>query len=706
MEVLFEEMRQLVDVNDYTKHLSALLYLDTELIDFGSYKKGFLSTLNAWSLYPEVKAWKQDLFYNFLKQHFTHFISFDQFNANDLNEFASVFEINSGQLGNYLFQMLPQYLDELSASVLYELLPFTAAGISKNKKEKLLEWILPRWSQKIKPDLGDGIWEEKYVPPKTSVETTGYFLRYFLGHPNKYNRWRAAHSLRRFAKFGNASIVDKLLPLLNQTHNGHFQGNAFLFYWLSAKLYFWIAMERISKESINFILPYSDKLLNELKNKETPHILVWQFVKSICNQLIGHSPSIYNDAERLFIQNVNSIGRNKERKQKIRTKAKEHKTRFHFDTLDTVPYWYSSIVHSLGCSMSTFLQTADDFITQRWGYTGNPYENDPAQTEEWALTSNRHGSEPIVERLRLYFEYHAMFCAAGYLLENAKVQSDADDEEEDSWLYKWGLRWDNFWLADLRDPIPLLPELWRKKRTEGNWEFEIQLADFDRVIGLSAVHQTGYLVIDANSKIYYGKDYESASVSSVLVAPKYAPSLLRSLQTSDDLLNYPLYENEQRDDYEDEDDEPFVKKGWIINYGRDRGSVDDNDEFYNNIDKCRKIPGKLFQDWANIQFSPDYRYSYKDDPEDHVTQLQVWNNHDNERYHDSFSTDGSRLEMKTSSLLPFLKETNNCLLIGCDIKRHPDRSYTRHEYYPDYTRFYLIYFNGRIETISGNYQLG
>lgn len=352
--------------------------------------------------------------------------------------------------------------------------------------------MIPRWSEKIKDSLGDGPWDIKFIPPDDSSNTLAYFLRYLLGHPVKSNRWKAAHAIRRLSQLNEKVVVDCLLNLQSNVQNGIFQDAQILFYWISAKLYLWISIERVCREDPAFFTTQASRFFEELTGEELPHTLIQLFIKNSCLTIQKHKKGTFSSNEIIVIKQV-LLNKNK-RKQKADIKsASAKKTTFKFDDLDTIPYWYSPLARVLNCQMSDLLSLADTFITQKWGYKGDGRKGDPAFTKEWTMTTNRHGNVPSIENLRTYFEYHAMFCAAGEVLKSSDLLSKWDDSDNDenwgSWLNGKALCWAHYWLSDLRDPTPLLPKLWLKSRV-GDWHWNVSTKDFDDLTTLENVHNS------------------------------------------------------------------------------------------------------------------------------------------------------------------------------------------------------------------------
>ena len=709
-ENLFREFRKAVKPDDYVNHLNMLINLEPGLLDFYSYEKALVAAIKEWSIYPSVLAWKKISFNPFLKSKFAHYFSNGYFSVDALKQMGEVFGINGSDLSETVLNIIPDYLYEFDAAALFQLLEITNHSITKEEKNELLEWLIPRWSEKIKDSLGDGPWDTKFIPPDDSSNTLAYFLRYLLAHPVKSNRWKAAHAIRRLSQLNEKVVVDCLLNLQSNVQNGIFQDAQMLFYWISAKLYLWISIERVCREDPAFFTTQASRFFEELKGEELPHTLIQLFIKNSCLTIQKHKKGTFNSNEIFVIKQV--LMNKKKRKQKpdIKT-ASAKKTTFKFDDLDTIPYWYSPLARALNCNMSDLLSLADTLITQKWGYKGDGRKGDPAFAKEWTMTTNRHGNVPSIENLRNYFEYHAMFCAAGEVLKSSDLLSKWDDSDNDenwaSWLNGKALYWAHYWLSDLRDPTPLLPKLWLKSKVS-DWQWNVSIKDFDDLTTLENVHNSDDLPIWMRIRKKYGKDYETCSIHTALVSPVYALSALLSLQTSKRLNpNIPLEEDEEQEYNEwASQDKRFRLKGWIKNITSNGEGLDTEDIEFRDISKGRLAIGGEFSKWANLIFAKDFRFSYlTENPSAWITKLETWSNGKiNDRY-DDFSTEGERLLMKKKQLMPFLADTNQCLIINCEIDRHVERM-SGEKYLDPYSYLYIIYPNGTINTISRAYKLG
>jgi len=189
-----------------------------------------------------------------------------------------------------------------------------------------------------------------------------------------------------------------------------------------------------------------------------------------------------------------------------------------------------------------------------------------------------------------------------------------------------------------------------------------------------------------------------------LVDIETGPALARALQATSSHDNYlPFGKGDFDDERQQIEDSRFTVLDWITTVKTERDGIDDRDVLFHDIDKYRLKPSGSFMKFGGFQRSEDYRYTFKkDNPMDWATKFQVWNTTEKQLHYGEFYTSGERLIIKKPTLLSFLQHINKCLIINSQIRRRPDRR-EYNEYYPSYCFIYLIYPNGKVETLYGNH---
>jgi len=699
----------------YVQHLNALIDVNTDLISIYSFEDALKERLNDWNFHPLVKEWKKQNFGKALKIWFSNFSWNDGIYYEGIQKFAGIFSIEGTELAAIIFEILPEKLDELSATALYQTIAVLKKRLNPKENEDLINWVLPRWNSKIKEDFADGVWSEKYLPPNNSNEVVAQTMRFVLGHPDKRIRWRGVHALRRLVNSGNSSILKTLLILQNTRNCTSFQYKNYTFFWISAKLYLWVCIERLSKENPSEISQFKNDIFQELQNKELPHALILYFIRQTCLNLIEYDASLFSITEISTIHDLLkskfvSVKAERAKQRHSKYNPQKGKWKFDFDPMDTLPYWYAPLGRCFNLSEYDVADLADHYISTEWGYVGKPHEDNHVKTSsdlEYDLTRNDHGRLPKIETLETYYEYHAMYCAAIDLLEKKPLlKTEQDDWDSwEYWLESEALTWKAFWNSDLRDPIPLDKKFWIPEfdRFDEKWRDGVEDNDYDEILGLSSNSEINIIVPYGGYTRYFGENYESASIRSAIVTPKTAEALLRALQTAKDHYDYriPL----EDDDLQIEE-ENFQLIGWLRSISSEYEGLDKNDPFANELEKGYILFGNEVERIFELNYSNDFKLAFLNEKK--VFEFQNWSDKKEYRY-SSHGSSGNLLKVESNFLVDFLQKRNMYLLIECTISRHlKDRSYTFEKLERvNNAKLYLIKNNGDVKTIRGrNYKIG
>jgi hypothetical protein len=710
LEMLFTLIENEIPDDKCGEYLTEFIKLDADLIDYYPFTNILANALNRWGSFNQVKSWKTKIFEKIVRNRFLSYYEHDYFASGALKKLAEIFDISDIRLAGILRSIIPEYVGELSANALYQLFYLTARDLKKEDKAVLLEWTLEQWNEKIQDPVFENILIDPYKE-HDQEQTIAFFIRYHLGHPDKRVRWKAVHSVRRLINIGNRRVLMDLLKMQNDKNCRPFQNSDYPFYWISAKLFLWVAIERICWESPDAMSEYAQGFYEELFNMELPHTQIQYFIRRSCLVLSSHKEDVFSEEQKRclesFFESKLKPGKKKARSLERKNSKSSLKTRFKFDSLDTLPYWYAPLGRLFRLSSNEVAQIADKYIAEYWGYGEEVRGINHVKDASWELTSNRHGSAPTIENLQTYLEYHAMFCTASELLKTTPlVTRDDGSESFGEWLDGWGKTWDQYWLSDFRDPIPLQKKYWDESRNEEEWEWNFSLDDFEEAIGLKNPHHPGYLVVRGGATVHYGKDYESQYIASALVNPKTAKSLLRTLHAAKKYDYAFPFEGEDDDDDEQPRSDDFAMKGWVKDFNRHREGIDDTDELFYEIEKRRLVPSRELADFFQLSCSEDFRFSFNKDG-NKFSILETWNStpKDIDRHYGLFTSGGSMLYFKIDALLDFLKSKNMAVILQCEFSRRPEKKGYQEEYYY-YKQLFIIYPDGSIKTLSRDYRIG
>jgi len=270
---------------------------------------------------------------------------------------------------------------------------------------------------------------------------------------------------------------------------------------------------------------------------------------------------------------------------------------FHFDIIDTLPYWYEPATRIFAdVTMDEFTRTAENWIVGQWGVSTETerWENEPRPQRfpegRWGLWSNDHGSRPKLERYFTYLEWHAMWCAVGTLLQSRPLVSLEPEGYSSfkNWLRGERLTRPPFWLADLRASKPLERQLWSAPESDA-WLATVENLDFLREIG-SGAGSDETVIVDAHHTTY-GSDFRSqVTVRSALVQPETAGALMRALQTTEEPYRYWIPYDRDRDGGQF-DEPPYRLLGWI-GLSESFSGLDESDPDRNQVSGNHCEPGR------------------------------------------------------------------------------------------------------------------
>lgn len=715
IETFLTELKTICTPQDYVDHLDALVDIHNECLSYYSLERALKERLTDWNAHPGVRKWSKEKFRYVLLKWF-NVLNDDDFLFLHIKSISEVFSVSKDLLFDSLIHVLPEKIEQMTDESIYESCLLMNDPLTLNENGSLISWALERWTAKINDKAGDGSWYDSLIPPSSSEQVVCDVLRFILGHPDKRLRWRAVHCIRRLINFGEVGILKKLLDSQNQKDCFPFQNKEYIFYWMSAKLYLWVAVERTSKEHPSRLHPFKDAIYQELFNDGLPHIIIRHFIKKTCLNLLEHDPSIYNTQELRNIEESLTSGLemvHKEYGERVGLASSishSKKRNFHFDALDTLPNWYAGAARPFHLSESDIADIADHYITNIWGYTSNPNEDDYIRNQlsqrDWHLTSKRHQGEPVIEDLETYFEYHAMFCAASELLEFQPMVEPEYGDDWDTWHYwikSWANTWPDCWLSDLADTVPLEEKYWTSEfdKFDEDWRSQIPIERFDSEVGFDHFFGSDQIMAFGAISRHLGENQESVSIRSALVSKKGSTALLRAFQSAEDYHDYTI--PFEKDNYSSEINENgFQYMGWLQNPSSDKG-LDANDPFKKDIGRDYICFGKQVEDIFEIYYTQYHKKGYSKDRL--VSQYRQWNEITEHTYHNSVESSGVMFRVDIHFILDILKEMDMCLILKCDIERQLDKKvygFERRELgLANNTKLYLIQPNGKVKTVRG-----
>ena len=720
---LLTKIKTCVNPSDFCQHLDALLAVDPGLLTLEDLIEALKDRLTSWGYHQLVREWKGNLPGFLAKYRFHDFFWSEGFTLYKFDELERSLGVAKVQMFEAIVRVLPEHLREVSAKSVYALARGLVASLPAWAALKLLRSAIPEYRARVKRDGLACRDMDVSLVPDAGTGLAAAVLWFLFGHPDKRVRWKAVHAARRMVRLGEGEIIPELSKWLEAGRGHPFVIPGTTFYWLGARQWFFLLVDRLSAELPEAVLPISALIAQEAVKPQTPHALIMRLAKRAALRLAKHAARPYSSrqvhevASSLLPLRKKAKARHKYRSPWPDDYRRASTKRFHFDSTDTLPYWYSPAGRVFGIMGNDFCEAAERWVCDKWGFTGAVWESDPVRKwqvsdYDWALRSNSHGAEPTIEDLKTYLEFNAMQCVMAGLVATRPVIGDRWEENPwESWLSRWDLAWQNEWLADRRQRTPHERHLWHWSKIYGEeWAKTPEDTDFDRAVGLLEPLHQGYLIAEARQHRYQYDDYESIDVTTALVSSESSQALLHALAECQHHSDYRI--PTEGDDLQIDEILPngmrFVFKGWTRGLGGDSEGLDQHDPLRYGLGRVLVVPGRAMSRWANLTFGKGRYMSYKKGRlRTPVTIFEHWSDCPRSRYARQFQTEGHRLWINRNNLLEFLRAGRWGLIIECVINRHLKRynlGDQENEYAPQ-ARLYLVHADGTIETAEGRSRL-
>ena len=570
--------------------------------DYFSSAEHLHKAIDLWRSDPGVQQWCRAELPSTVQNRLIRLGAWIRYGQSPLTDLIADTQLPDSEVCNLFVAGLAQNADDLSAEVALPLVSLIAKHLTASQAHSLASWYSERVAVRIPIKEKDVI--DTTDIPDTVQLAIARFLFAVMSDVDVRIRWLAAHAVRRLTKLSEEDTMRRLMEQYGRIEERVYRQADAPFYWLAARLWLLIAVDRISGETPNGVAPFADDLLKIALDNSLPHLLIRAFAKSALDQLLKSGNISLDSQQRKSLAAVNvspfrrKAVKNGTRSRKGTRKKAEQKCRYSFDHLDTIPYWYEPALRGLaGVSMDQFLDVAEHWIVDTWKVPANisHWKDEKRQhrfpERSWHLWSNDHGSRPTIERPFLYYEWHAMWCTLGELLNKYPLAEEDNFEWNDFYhhLNRNMLTAPPYWLADLRMPKPLEARFWSKDDKEVNaWIASPQESEFLAELGNVAGDRKGVVVRgyhETESRWFRS----SVHMESALVKPCVAGALLRALQTTNHYAHYRIPPEEHELEI---DEPPYRLIGWIREReGHDR-SIDEPDPLRNEVGELGVEPGK------------------------------------------------------------------------------------------------------------------
>jgi hypothetical protein len=579
------------------------------------------------------------------------------------------------------------------AEFIFSVITVLSQQLAPSEAKEALAYALDRVELHVSENDADGDWSKGLTPTENNTEAYASFIWSVLANPTSKIRWEAVHIVYRLVELNCNEVIDSMIAMFHRDDIGAFGSINFPFYQFHAQLYFMIAIYRGVQSNSLPLLKHSTFFLEQALNAD--HILLEHYSVKVARKLLQEKNDTYTakEIEKLDPVGVSPFNKNIPKEANIFETAniasldKELPELSFF--IDFQEYWLKPLANVFNVSVEELKQTAINIVINEWGVISDErFIKDPRHHGD-KETHSRHSSIPSTQPYDFYLGYHVIFTMASRLLKKIPVVESKYEWEDDlwaDWLSSYLLSMDNgYFLADLRDPAPLVRREWLNEKATDSWKWELEYNDFLEGLLLSKDGRTFICVTGSWSDNDGSGNNETYRISSALVSVDNSTSLLKALVTCKDSNDYKLpYYNEEQFEL---DDSSFKMKGWLL---------DPNE--YKRLDEIDPYAGEL--KFPITEISKEYRELLEFDY-CFLTRTYI----DNESYSQGFTEmwtdvltpynegsvrEGNRLYMSLGALKQLCVKTDLSLIFKVSINR---RSITTDKELPDSVKYPKSYCN-------------
>ncbi|MCY4381872.1 MAG: ATP-binding protein [Nitrospinae bacterium] len=584
-----------------------------------------------------------------------------------INEMSDITGVPVAELVLELIKVFACRDSSVSGAVWLALASFICPQADAGHGQLALERLLGSDAAKLADNVVDGTWKDGLYPKDDVPTIAAGFVWRMLGAPAAESRWRAAHSIRCFARLGRWEIVDSLVENINSKTAGAFQASELKFYYLHARLWLLIALARIAKDYPEEIARYKDKLLAIATEKNDPHVLMRHFAARALLSCInaGKLDLPARTADCLQNADLSPHPRSNKRVRAHRdfyqgrpSSAPKPKFEFHLDydfqkdEVDGLGRIFGISCWEVTDMMSAIVEQLDSGVSNMYEPGGRESRTNYNMSTRYHMYGQQLG-------------WHALFFAAGKILPTFPVTDDwwYEDDPWGEWLGRYVLtRDDGLWLSDGTDRTPLdsVETLLEKKKKgvvlTGDPKKLLRLAGLTSRVGKELVIQGAW----------FSADDIRVNISSTLVPPKTAAMFARKLTREQPILVWIPVFHQRYGILE----QPTEKKGhapWIVCV-EGEPQLDEHDPYGAPCANLRPYIAPDYTAFWNLFSDDSFRRTWLDKRGKQMLRVQAWGRED--KFSEEGPHSGLRLFCNTSVLKKILNKYEKELLILIKLQRH------------------------------------
>ncbi len=273
---LFDLIRSRIEYKDRPEYL--LIIAESETLPFYRKVEELQRCKAEWTtsssaLNPVFRKLGEGL----LRAHSMDLLFDDSFSNSSLRDIAAISETPEPILALKIAGIYAGHDLHVAAAVWMNLAAIICSRSKPGEGQKALKRLLNSDAAKLLSIVEDGEWREELRLEASQTEVAAGLVWRSLGSPRAEQRWRAAHSLRTFARFGRWEIIESLLGRFSTTIGGAFQAPELPFYFLHARLWLLIALARLAIDYPTQVGKHAEFLTGLVFDSSIPHVLFRHF---------------------------------------------------------------------------------------------------------------------------------------------------------------------------------------------------------------------------------------------------------------------------------------------------------------------------------------------------------------------------------------------------------------------------------------------
>lgn len=549
-----------------------------------------------------------------------------------------------------------------------------SVAFSVEEAKDLLKWTSEIEMDKIHPASGDS----KDYNPETAANdnfnsNVACFIWRLLGHKDKGVRCKASHVLLRLSFFGDVGIVEQISGLFHRPIPQEYLDENNYFFIDSARLWYLATCLRIGKANVKFIIPLYTFFKSIACAEGIEHALHRRMAREICLLVAPYCAP--HDVEKLIA--CDQCMKSDKHVKKYSYHQHEHKSntqnwKFHFDTTDTLRYWYDDLAGMFTCSEEEIATECDYFVAQLriTNQNAGEWSKRYLGQNEYQKTYNDHGAIPTIETMEKYAEWHSMFYVADKYRQS-KEQIHDEYSSYDEWLNKYLPGKSGFWCFEFRNHIPLISFLWDFTKMVENTPKSKYVIPNDLASTLIR-HDLG-VSLNMTYFAHFQQSNRYIRIESAFVEKDDIDKLVTEMKKPHIFLSYFYYE-EDEDEYEVQPDLVIFPTCDVITTFPDY-ALDKKDmllkDYLTSSNYLMGVSDNLAQH-LSISLEDQILHSRIYDVDDFPVQVYHWSEPEDESGYEKHNTYGNVVIIKKECLLDILKNGNKAIVFEISISFEDD----------------------------------